>query len=64
MGENNEYGKAADGIKLWNFLSHGRRQRLNARSQFNAELLAYVSTVRGEKGQLHREEARLERQGS
>jgi hypothetical protein len=49
--EDNKNGDAADGIELRNLLSHGRCQRLNARSRLNAGLLAYVSTVRGQKGQ-------------
>jgi hypothetical protein len=55
-------GDAADGIKLWDLLSHGGRQRLNTGSQIDVEQLAYVSTVREQKGQMQREEMRLDRQ--
>ena len=61
--KDNQDGNAADGIELRNFLSHGRRQRLNAGWKTNVELLDYGSTVRGEKGQMRRKSARLERQG-
>jgi len=62
MHKNDQDGNAADGIKLWDLLSHGRRQRLNTGSQIDVERLAYVSTVREQKGQMQGEEAPLDRQ--
>ena len=56
MGEDDENGDAADGVELWDLLSHRRRQRLNARTLLDVEWLAYVSTVRGVKGQIGREQ--------
>jgi hypothetical protein len=56
MGEDDENGDAADSVELWDLLSHRRRQRPNARTVLNVDLLAYVSILRGEKGQIEREQ--------